>query len=466
MRSERHTERARGQGVAAFLVAALVVGGGVALQAGLGPARLASGADGTAPSGAWFCPHGGGPKEWKASIFLANPGSEPVTARLTPISAGGSGAGRQVVVPPDSEVRETVPAKGREASTFVESFGGWLAAGWVTQGGGGEIGVGAEPCSAIVARTWYAVDGTTTQGEDAYLVVMNPFASDAILSVVLLTKARAPIRDAGLTDVVLQAHRSMAIHLNEFALGEQAVGAQVDVSVGRVAVSSLGIAKAGGIRSVLGASTASSTWYLPAGAGAGQSSLVVMAPTAQPLRFDATLLSRDLARPTAGLTGASQNPMSTAVYPVSTAGPSAIQVQTQSSVGVVAAQRAEGVGHDTGATGGAPDPANDWVVLPSVAGDPARPGLVLVNPGRVDATVTLHLLVPVGAQTPADVVVTVPAASAASAPSAFLEMAADGAVVVHSSGAPVIAMGASTSLGVKGVSTYALSMGVVEPSPG
>ena len=40
--------------------------------------------------------------------------------------------------------------------------------------------------------TWFAPDGTTEQGEDAYLVVMNPFAVDAVFDVVLLhAEARA-----------------------------------------------------------------------------------------------------------------------------------------------------------------------------------------------------------------------------------------------------------------------------------
>ena len=38
------------------------------------------------------------------------------------------------------------PRDGRPP-TFVEYFDGWVAASWVAQGGGGEIGVGAEPCA-------------------------------------------------------------------------------------------------------------------------------------------------------------------------------------------------------------------------------------------------------------------------------------------------------------------------------
>ena len=151
-------------------------------------------------------------------------------------------------MPPQATVSVSVPAKGREASTYVEYFDGWVAASWVTQGGGGEIGVGAEPCAAATGPTWFAPDGTTEQGEDAYLVVMNPFAVDAVFDVVLFTPKRAPIRNSALTDHVLRPGKSVAFRLNAFAEGEAAVGAEVDVSLGRVAVSSLGITRDGGIR--------------------------------------------------------------------------------------------------------------------------------------------------------------------------------------------------------------------------
>ena len=83
-------------------------------------------------------------------------------------------------------------------------------------GRGGEIGVGAEPCAPATSPTWFAPDGTTEQGEDAYLVVMNPFAVDAVFDVVLLTPKRAPIRSSELTDHVLRPGKSVAFRLNAF----------------------------------------------------------------------------------------------------------------------------------------------------------------------------------------------------------------------------------------------------------
>ena len=461
MRAERHVPtRGRGQGLLTIAAIAIIVGGGFAFQRGLGPRARGPAPTGTVRSGAWFCPHGGGPKDWKATLYLANPGSGPVSARLSELSGKRPGSPKDVTVPPGATVAVSVPAVGREASTYVEYFGGWVAAAWVAQGGAGEIGVGAEPCAPTAERSWFAADGTTEQGEDAYLVVMNPFAVDAVFDVVLLTTKRAPIRNSKLTNRVLRPGRSVAFRLNAFAEGDAAVGAEVDATLGRVAVSSLGISRDGGVRSVIGATQTTSQMYLPVGAGAGQTILDLMAPGEEQVALGATLLSGDAPLPAGGLTEASVNPTSAKAYPVTTSGPSSISVVAQSSGAFVATLRAVGVGNDDAATGGGPSPSSDWVVLPAIAGEPAKPGLVLVNAGNASVTVTLHALMPEGGTSPQDVTMTIKAGSVGRAPKEFLDRTHDAAIQVRSVGGDVIAMAASTSLGVEGRSTFALAMGV------
>lgn len=460
MRAERHTTRGRGQGLVAIAFLVAVVGGGFVLDRGLGSRHPSPAAAVSTGSGAWLCPHGGGPHAWKATLYLANPGAEDVTARITSMSSRRPAAQFDVEVLAQTTVAVEVPAAGREASTFVEYFGGWIAAGWVTQGGEGEIGVGAEPCAPDAGRTWLLPDGTTEKGEDSYIVVMNPFAEDAVFDVVLLTPKRAPIRSSELSDVVLHPGRSVAFRANAFAEGEPAVGAEVDVSLGRVAVSSLGVSREAGIRSVIGQTDVASQAFLPAGAGSGQSTLVLMVPGEGQVSFGATLLSADPPAPAGGLTEAAQNPTSARPYPVLTSGASSIDVVSQGSVPFVAIQRAIGVGNDYAATGGAAKPASDWLVLPAIAGEPAHPGLVIVNPGNTTVTVTLHALAPEGATPPPDITLVVPAGSVRTAPPDFLDQDHRSAIEVRADGGNVIAMAASTSLGNEGVSTYALSMGI------
>jgi hypothetical protein len=105
------------------------------------------------------------------------------------------------------------------------------------------------------------------------------------------------------------------------------------------------------------------------------------------------------------------------------------------------------------------------VVLPAVAGEPARPRIVLVNPGNTSVTVTLHALLSQGDAATADATVTIPAGTVGQVPPGYLEGLHDSAIEIRSSGGDILALTASTSLGVKGLSTYALAMGVVIPNP-
>jgi Family of unknown function (DUF5719) len=451
--------RARGQGALAVAMVALALFVGLGFDR-LGPAAPGPVSPGQAPSGAWFCPHGGG-DGWQGTIYLANPGTQDVRARLTGLTTDGAQDPVTVTVPAGGEIAEQVAAGDRSSSTFVEYFGGWIAAGWLTRSGG----VGAEPCAAQASTQWYAPDNTTQQGQEADLVIMNPFDADAVLSIVLFTAERgAPVRRSDLTDLTIKPYRSVSIPLAKKALGEEALTASVEASTGRVAVASLGIDDRGGVRSVLGWPGTSSQAYLPLGAGADQAQLEVTVPGDQGATFGGTLFSRDGPAPLPGLVGASQPPQTAAVYPVITAGPSAADLQTQGNTQIVAGLRSTGRSDDPGATSGVTAPATSWIVTPTVAGLPASPGIVLVNPGSDPVRVTLHLLTPASDAPVEDVTVTVPPASTVGAPGGFLESAPTASVLVTTDGGTVVALGASTSLGDKGIAGYALAAGLPVPS--
>jgi hypothetical protein len=456
--------RARGQGFLALVVAGIVILAGLAFDR-LGPKTAGAAPPGAAPSGAWFCPHGGG-KGWRTVVSLANPGASEVTVRITTLGARSPKQPSVVTVPPDTEVRQDVPANDRASSTFVEYFGGWIAAGWTSVAGGADVGVDAEPCASRASRLWYTADNTTQLDQDAYLVIMNPFASSAVFDVALFTTDRAPIRASDLTDVSLRAHRSVSLRLNRFVADEEAVTAEVRVTSGRTAVASLGVTNGRGVRSALGWPGTSSQAFLPAAEGSGgQYQMAITVPDDIGVRFGATLFSGQPVGPVPDLVGASQDPQAARIYPLNTNGASAAYVQTDAGGQIVAALRSIGVGGDTASTGGATVTAERWVVTPSVAGSHSAPGLVLVNPGTDSVAVTLHLLGPDGSSPAADVTLTLPPSSAVEAPPGFLASAAGASVLVTSQGGGVVAMGASTSKVPKSPASYALAMGVPVPPP-
>jgi hypothetical protein len=455
--------RAKGQGALALMMTGLIVAVGVGFDR-LGEKAPAAAPPGAAPSGAWFCPHGGG-NRWATTIYLANPGTSEVTARLTSVGPKGSADPVSVSVPAGGEVARPMPDGDRASSTLVEYFGGWIAAGWVTLGGGAEGGAGAEPCAPDASTTWYTVDNTTQQGQQAYIEVMNPFGADAVFDVVLYTADRAPIRFAGWTDITLGPHRSEAFRLNDHIANEVAVMAEVDVSSGRVAAASIGLAAGGSLRSALAIPALTSRVYLPVGGGPGQSQIAIGVPGESGANLGGTLLSQGASRPVPGLVGASQDPQTARVYPLITSGPATALVQVRGGALMAASLRAVGPGKDEGATSGATGPAVAWIVTPTVVGHPFVPGLILANPGSVPATVKLHLLAPAGAKAAADVSVDLPAGSVVTVPTAFLASAPVASVLATSDGPPILALGVSSSLGNRGLADYALAMGIPIPAP-
>lgn len=455
--------RARGQGFLALVVTIVAVAGGVAFTR-MGPKTQPEAEPGSATSGAWLCPHGGG-TDWKGWLYLANPGAEPVAVRVGSLEKAPAEPGRTLSVAPGATVRLELAVEGREAATYVEYFGGWVAASWVTQGGGGQLGIGTEPCAPAASTTWYVSDGSTRRGEESFLVVMNPFGTDAVFDVALYTADRAPIRDSELTDLTLGPRRSIAVRVNDFAADESAVAAEIDVKAGRVAVSSMDLSASTGIRSVTGATDLSDAVYLPVAGGAGQTQLLLAVPGEGGMRFGATLFSKNPPQSAGGLTAVDQNPATSAAYPVIVDGPSAVGVRRQDGDPFTAALRSTGPGNDAAATGGAATPAERWVVLPTVAGEPARPGIVIANPSDEPSQVQVVRLPRRDGATGETLTIDVPANGVASVPADYLSEALDaGVVITVTDGAPVIALSGSTSLGTEGRSVYGLATGLAWPA--
>src|SRR5919109_1726180 len=151
--------------LAAALAAVAVIVGGGALQDAVHPRAATPPSSLRAYSGAWFCPHGGGPGGWRVWLELSNPGSQPVPIRVTSFGKTGSKTPRSLRVPARTALRVRVPADQRAHTSMVEYFGGWVSAGWVAEAAGRESGIAAEPCVSSTSTSWVLPDGTTVRGE-------------------------------------------------------------------------------------------------------------------------------------------------------------------------------------------------------------------------------------------------------------------------------------------------------------
>jgi hypothetical protein len=156
-----------------------------------------------------------------------------------------------------------------------------------------------------------------------------------------------------------------------------------------------------------------------------------------------------------------QDPQTAQAYNDATTGASALRLAEQPGSGgsFVGSVTALGEGSDIAATAGA-TPGSSWVVLPTVAGDPSTPGMVVTNPGTSAASVTLHVLAAGG---PNDVTIDVSAGSSASVPPAFLSADTTAGILVTATTGEVIPAGASQSLGRNGIAGYAIAVGVPIP---
>ena len=460
MRAAR-PDPARGQALFAIGVAIVTALALLGLSRA-GPAATTPIAPVPAASGAWVCPHGGG-DGWTAVLFLANPGDEPVTARLTVLQKDRAGDPTSVEVPPGGTVRVDEPADDRSSSTYVEYFDGWIGAGWVLVSEGDEPGTAAEPCAPEPARRWYLADGTTGLGEDAYVIVANPFDVRAVLDVVVFTSDSAPIRESDWTDLTIGAHRSAALHLNSHVKGEEAVGVELDVSVGRVAAASLGVTDRTRLRSALGTIGLARSVLLPIMKGSDRADLVVLSTADRSMRFGATQLGPEAPRPAGGLTEQEQPPASAHSYAVTLeTGPGGVEPFAIEDVPIAAALRAPGPSADRGSTGGTTSPGPDWLVLPAAGAGASKPGMVLLNPGDQAVSAHLEILPREGGTAAAPVDVEVPPHGAAAVPASFLETAPGSGVLVRADG-PISALAATTSMGEDATETFALSMGVAVP---
>ncbi|HET9725078.1 MAG TPA: DUF5719 family protein [Actinomycetota bacterium] len=456
--------KARGQFLVALLVAAAVVAAALYLDREVGARPLGTEAAPGVPSGAWFCPHGGGSKDWDVWIQLANPGPEPVQIRVRSISSEKPSPPEDHVVEPGSTLVVPVPGRGREASTTVEYFGGFVAAGWIEHAGGDATGVAAEPCLPDTGARWLLPDGTAAVEEnDDHVVLMNPHATDAVVSLTLLTDGRTgPVRTEAWTNVTLKPYRSRAFSLNENALGETTVATVVDVSVGRIAAATLGIATGGGIRGSIGLSAGTRTQILPGAGDSGRTALAVMSTGLDRVQLSGTILEAETPQPVAGLADAAPAGETARTVPLTTGTPTTLVVHADGP-GVAFARRTFGVGTDQASSAGATAPAGAWIVLPSVIGEPSNPAIVLANPGEDPASVTLTALPAEGGTAPQPVAVEIPPLTTVTAPESFADATGTSSVLATATSGTFVPVSASYALGREGSATYAVAAGVRIP---
>jgi len=441
----------------ALLAIAALAGGGAAL--GSVHQRAASSAPKPrAHSGVWYCPHGGG-SGWHVDLAVTNPGSHPVSIRVTTSGEKGTVATQGMTVSPRAVVHVPVKADTRGAASDVEYFGGWVGVSWAAQAGGAESGIAAEPCTRSLGRTWFMPDGTTLRGQDAWVVVMNPTAVPAIFSLSLHTPDET-ILPGDWSDFVLEARRSAAFFLNSKKLATEPVAAEIEVRSGRVAAASLGASAGGGIRAALGITAPEHDAFLPGSPGSSRSELVVVDAGTRRATYAGKVETSRGAQAIGQLRGETLQPGQARTYDLTTQPDAAIDVALTSGDGLALARRSLGPSSDAGSSAGAAaGPA--WVLAAGTFSRDDGWRLDLADPGPDVALVEVWLVSPRGAaQKPSVRTLRVGAGQTRSVGSDFTAQAPLGSVVVVALRGVVVPLAASSTRG----GGYATSVGV--PIPG
>ena len=240
----------------------------------------------------------------------------------------------------------------------------------------GASGVSAEPCLDDAGSSFLLPDGATPRGEDAYVIVLNPFDANAVFTLTLQGSGDAVTTP----EEVIRPHHATAVRLADTTLGAATLAVRADASVGRIAVSTMTISQAGGLRSSVGMQQVpDAEVVLPSGQDEGTTDLVVWNPAGgDPVSLQATVLGKEGARTAAGAQNEEVADQMATTFNLSTLSPSAIVVGPP---GLVAARRTHGVEGDVGVTTGGPVRGGAWVVLPATTPDHAEARLMLANRG-------------------------------------------------------------------------------------
>jgi hypothetical protein len=320
--------------------------------------------------------------------------------------------------------------------------------------------VAAEPCLPEAGETWTLGDGTAAdKGDETDVVVMNPFAGDAVFTLEVLRSSDPPGGLSEWDDFVLAGGRSTVFLLDEFAEGDKVLGARITSSLGRVAAATLGISKDRGVRAAIGVpGPPPDEAYLPGAGDDGRSALTVVAPEDRSTVYAGSVFGARGSQLLEKGKEQEQRGETSVRLDVVTPDPSTIWLRGgRDRPGFVATRRTSGTTQDLGATTGVAGPRANWIVFPSVGDAPQQPVLVLTNPGTETARLTLTTLPGEGAAVVKQLEIR--PGRTVEAPKGLLEPDPRAPVLVRASSGAVVAATASYSQGKEGVAAYAVSAG-------
>jgi hypothetical protein len=168
----------------------------------------------------------------QARIAIANVGRSDASLDVMVLPDKGNPTRSQLIVKANSQIVKRRADLGPPGAITMESFGGRVV---VEEGLEGPTGMDFSPCALQTSTRWEFAAGTTPRGAQQWLVIDDPYASDAKVDVVLRTSAgvRRPDALQGL-DIGRRSRTVIAIHDASGAVRQDRVAVEVNATVGGV----------------------------------------------------------------------------------------------------------------------------------------------------------------------------------------------------------------------------------------
>jgi hypothetical protein len=201
-------------------------------------------------------------------VTISNVGDAPADVVVRVLPDTGQRSETTFTVGASSVATKPRGELGPAGALTIEAFGGRIA---IEEGIDGRAGTDVTPCATQGAAQWNFAAGLTPRGAQQWLVLENPFASDAKVDVTLRTSGgvRQPER---LQSFDVRRRSRAVIALHDIAVREDRVAVQVDARAGRVVAAQTLVftSDAGlpGIATTLGTPTSSDRWLFADGATA------------------------------------------------------------------------------------------------------------------------------------------------------------------------------------------------------
>lgn len=228
------------------------------------PAASAS----NALSSTWYCSGATAAAGGQANgaVIVNNTGTRALTGVVTVVPSAGAPVSRRITVPSRSNVvtRETDLVQASYASATVSLDGGGAV---VTQAVSGPLGYTTGGCTSSTSATWYFAEGSTQVGDDIYLSLFNPGATDAVADLGFATDS-GPSQPTDFQGLVVPAGGMLALDLRSHVQDSKVVGTTVAARIGRLVAAELDVrtsAPPAGMTLVAGAPATSGSWYFPYG---------------------------------------------------------------------------------------------------------------------------------------------------------------------------------------------------------